>query len=404
MKRVVVAAVLCCLLSPVLFAKRRAVAPAPPPNETRFGQPLPGLPPSLVALFDAGRAEFDRRQTIADGLGPVLNGASCSECHSLGAVGGGSTNVVTRVGAMTKGVFDPLVKHGGPVLQVRWIGAREGAPHEFRGEKVPLEASIVVHRRTTSLFGLGLVDATPDATFIALAAEQAARNDGTAGRVSMVDNLAAGMQTVGKFGWKAQNPTLFQFAGEAYLNEIGITNPFFAAENCPRGRCEDLRFNPYPGLNDDGSGTKALTDFMTLLAPPARGPVTEAVLAGEAVFIRIGCEACHAQTLQTGAHENPALDRVTYHPYSDFLLHDMGSLGDGFPQGTTARREMRTAPLWGLRLIPGSIFPAFLHDGRARTIEAAIDAHDGQGKASRDRFTALGDEERAQLLAFLKSL
>jgi len=120
--------------------------------------------------------------------------------------------------------------------------------------------------------------------------------------------------------------------------------------------------------------------------------------------LNIGCEACHVQTLQTGAHENPALDRVTYHPYSDFLLHDMGSLGDGFPQGTTARREMRTAPLWGLRLIPRSIFPTFLHDGRARTIEAAINAHDGQGKASRERFTALSDGERAQLLAFLNSL
>ena len=107
-----------------------------------------------------------------------------------------------------------------------------------------------MHRRTTPLFGLGLVDATPDADFIALAAAQAARGDGVAGRVNMTDNIRAGMKTVGKFGWKAQVPTLFQFSGDAFVNEMGITTPDFPNENCPQGNCAELAFNPAPGIND----------------------------------------------------------------------------------------------------------------------------------------------------------
>lgn len=405
MKRLTVLIVLCVLVAPSMFAqRRRAVGPPPPPPNNnpapaQFGQPLANLPLSLLALFNAGRREFGEPENVQDGLGPVFNGRSCGECHNVPVLGGGSDRLVTRIGTTTNGRFDPLTRLGGSLLQNRGIGPREGATHAFRGENVPPSATIVARRRSTSLFGLSLVDATPDTTFIALAAQQAARNDGTAGRVSMADNLAAGMQTVGKFGWKAQVPTLFQFAGDAYLNEMGITNPFFPAENCPSGNCNELQFNPRPGLNDGGEDTRALTDFMTLLAAPPRGTITADVTAGEDVFNRIGCNACHVATLQTGSSATPALNRVTYSPYSDFLLHDMGALGDGIEQGTANGRELRTAPLWGLRLVT-----TFLHDGRTRTIEGAITAHDGQGRAARDRFNALNATERARLLAFLRSL
>ena len=393
---------LCCLALPETLAqKRRAVKLAQPPAT---GAPLRGLSPSLLARFEGGRLEFNRQQQVDDGLGPVHNGRSCNQCHSIGGSGGGSIGRITRFGVMTNKGFDPLTSLGGPTLQMEALSLRLGSPHEFSPELIPSEATVVVQRRAPPLFGLGLVDATPDATFVALAAEQAARNDGTAGRVAMVDNAAAGMKTAGKFGWKAQNPTLFQFAGEAYLNELGITNPFFPNEHCPNGRCEDLQFNPQPGLNDDGSGTQALTDFMTLLAPPPRAVVTKEAIAGEAVFNRIGCNSCHVSTLQTGPNENPALDRVTYHPYSDFLLHDMGPLGDGMPQGAAIAREMRTPPLWGLRLLEAFIVPALLHDSRAGSIEGAILGHDGQGRAARDRFLMLREPERGQLLAFLRSL
>ena len=200
-------------------------------------------------------------------------------------------------------------------------------------------------------------------------------------------------------------PSLLVFSGDAYLNELGITNPFFPIENCRNSRCETtIAHNPKPGLNDDGTGTRQLADFMTLLAPPQRGAITPDVVAGEAVFLRIGCESCHVSTLQTGPNEIAALDRVTYHPYSDFLLHDMGSLGDGIHDGLANGREMRTAPLWGLRITSIFGLRGFLHDTRVGTIEGAIVAHDGQGRAARERFQALDETERAQLLAFLNSL
>ncbi|HEV7239301.1 MAG TPA: di-heme oxidoredictase family protein [Thermoanaerobaculia bacterium] len=397
-RRLVLVLVICCIVSPATFGRRRAA------NPTQGPRSLPGLTPAQVALFEAGRDEFDKLQTVDDGLGPIMNNHSCSLCHNTGGVGGSSENTVMRFGTMTNGVFDPLVRLGGPVLQRDWLGLEEGSPFEFRPEFVPPEATIVVDRVSPPLFGLGLVDATPDTTFVALAAEQAARNDGTAGRAAIVDNLAAGMKTVGKFGWKAQLPTLFQFAGDAYLNELGITSPFFPRENCRNGFCETLTHNPRPDLNDDGTGTMALTDFMTLLGPPPRGKITEDVLAGEAVFQRIGCESCHVSTLQTGPNEIAALDKVTYHPYSDFLLHDMGPLGDGIHDGAANGREMRTAPLWGLRFEGRFGGRALLHHGRAPSIEKAIEMHDGQGRAARERFQALDETARAQLLAFLKSL
>ena len=133
--------------------------------------------------------------------------------------------------------------------------------------------------------------------------------------------------------------------------------------------------------------------------PPPRGAVNQNVRDGERVFDRIGCDSCHVATLQTGANPIAALNRVTYHPYSDFLLHDMGALGDGIEQGAANGREIRTAPLWGLRVIT-----KFLHDGRASTLEGAITSHDGQGRGARDRYNALSAVDKARLLAFLKSL
>jgi CxxC motif-containing protein (DUF1111 family) len=330
--------------------RRRAVGPPPPPAappQQPAGQSFANLAPSLLALFNAGRRQFGRLQTIDDGLGPVFNGRSCGECHNAPAPGGGSERLVTRIGTITNGRFDPLTSSGGSLLQNRGLNPQLGSTHAFRGENVPPNA-----------------------------------------------NLALGMQTVGKFGWKAQVPTLFQFAGDAYLNEQGITNPFFPNENCPSGNCNELQFNPRPGLNDGGEDTRAVTDFMTLLAAPPRGPI-----ASDEVFNRIGCNACHVATLQTGSNMVASLNRVTYSPYSDFLLHDMGALGDGIAQGAANGREIRTAPLWGLRFVT-----TYLHDGRTRTLEGAIAAHDGQGRAARERFNALNATDRTRLLAFLRSL
>lgn len=281
---------------------------------------------------------------------------------------------------------------GGSVLQGQAI---EG----FDAERIPGEATFISFRRPQPLFGLGLVDATPDETFLALARMQAMTDPPTAGRAAIVTNVATRTQTVGRFGWKAQVPSLFQFAGDALLNELGVTSRLFPEENCPSGDCAKLAANPVPAVNDDGTALRAITDFMLMLAPPPRGPITPEVEEGERIFAAIGCASCHTPTLVSGPSEIQALNRKVYHPYSDFLLHDMGSMGDGLEDGAAKGNDFRTAPLWGLRAID-----EFLHNGRTFTIENAILAHDGQGKAARDRFAMLDANERAQLLAFLRSL
>ena len=372
-----------------------ATSDAPVP----FGDPLSGLTPSQHDAFNDGKTEFASEEKVEEGLGPVFNGRSCAECHSVPAVGGGSERVVTRFGTITNGAFDPLAQYGGSLIQDHAITHADGSVHNFAPESVPAQATIVAHRRTPPLFGLGYVDAVPDQTFIDLAAAEARRDDGTAGHVAVVNNVATGLHSVGKFGWKNQVPSLFVFSGDAYLNEMGITNPLFPNENCPNGNCKELKYNPRPDMNDLGDGVQAFNNFMTMLAAPSRATITADAAAGEVVFDQIGCTSCHTPTLHTGSSTVAALDNVPFHPYSDFLLHDMGSLGDGISQGDASGREMRTAPLWGLRMIT-----KFLHDGRASTISAAIAAHDGQARNARDRFNALDASNKSKLLAFLNSL
>jgi len=381
--------------------RRRAVGrPDPAPVVTpSAGGPLAGLTAAQRADFAEGLADFREEEEVIDGLGPVFNERSCAACHSVPATGGGSNRRVTRFARRVNGTFDALTALGGTLIQDHAIGPADGSTHRFAPERVPAQATIVVRRRSPPLFGLGLVDATPDADFVALATAQMGSGDRVAGRVSLVDNIRAGMKTVGKFGWKAQVPTLLQFAGDAYVNEMGITTPDFPNEMCPQGNCAELAFNPMPGLNDDGSGQVALHNFMMVLAAPPRGAQSRDTAEGESTFEGIGCAQCHVATMRTGANPIAALNRQTYHPYSDFLLHDMGVLGDGLEMGSAAGSEFRTAPLWGLRFIT-----RYLHDGRAATIEEAILAHAGQARPARDRFAALAGPAKTKLMAFLGSL
>jgi CxxC motif-containing protein (DUF1111 family) len=364
---------------------------------------LPGLDGGGIARFRAGRDAFTRLLGVADGLGPVFNDAFCANCHDAPpAIGGTNQRLETRFGkALADGGFDPLAALGGPLLHDHGIGAVAG--HTFAGETVPAAADVIARRRTQPLFGLGLVDATPDATFRAVAAWQAAHAPEVAGRAATVTELATGRPAVGRFGWKAAVPTLAQFAGDAALNEMGLTSPLFPDEVCPGGDCGALAFDPRPGLNDDGALVGAFADFMRLLGPPpapALAPgLSDDASRGRDLFAAAGCANCHLPLLVTGPSDDPAFDRVAYHPYSDFLLHEMGALGDGIAQGDAARGEMRTQPLWGL-----SRQSQLLHDGRAVEAGAAILQHDGQGAPARERFRALSDGDRSALLAFLASL
>ena len=377
-----------------------ATATTPTVGATTLGGPLPGLDAEQLARFNAGRDNFMEVNSAEDGLGPVFNEASCVACHDA-PVGGTNGRAETRFGRWSAGGFDPLAEHGGSLMQDHAIGAVAGGAGTFTyvPEVVPSAANVRATRITTPLFGLGLVDAVPDLTFILLARLQAIYSPATRGRPNLVTEVRTGATRVGRFGWKAQVPTLHEFAGDAYLNEMGITSPEFPSENCPQGDCGSLAFNPFPTLNNDGKDVARFADFMTLLVPPPRSNRSFLTLSGEYWFAQVGCASCHTPALVTGFSPVPALSRKVFLPYSDFLLHEMGALGDGIAQGRAGPREMRTAPLWGL-----GARKTFLHDGRATSIEDAILAHSGQGAPSRARYSRLPSGPRTSLLAFLRSL
>jgi CxxC motif-containing protein (DUF1111 family) len=180
---------------------------------------------------------------------------------------------------------------------------------------------------------------------------------------------------------------------------MGVTSTMFPNENCPDGDCTSLVHNPFPSINDTDGDVQKFADYMSMLAPPSRGMITRAAQRGEFVFLAIGCANCHTPALITGPSKVSAANKVVFHPYSDFLLHDMGSLGDGIVQGPAGATMMRTAPLWGLRFNA-----TYLHDGRATDVKSAILGHDGQGQASRNKFATLSSQQQADLLAFLNSL
>jgi CxxC motif-containing protein (DUF1111 family) len=371
-----------------------------------FGDPLTGLTVQELAKFEAGRIEFANEEGIGEGLGPVFNEASCVACH-IGpgtAVGGTTQRLETRFGRLrADGTFDPMTESGGSLLQDHGIGyvTVPAGSYQYKAETVPAGATVLAGRRTQPLFSLGLVDATPASRFIGIAIAQAILKPSIAGKPSIVpDPSNGGRPALGKFGWKAQVPSLFVFSADAYLNEMGITSPLFPTENCPQGDCAALLYNPALSTpNDDGTGVEKFNDFMTFLGPPPRGPRSFATEYGNVVAAAIGCLDCHVQTLRTGRNAVSALDEVRYHPFSDFLLHDMGSLGDGITQNHATGELMRTQPLWGLRSQT-----QLLHDGRATDIEQAIRAHQGQGAASRLAFESLSGFERSALMAFLLSL
>jgi len=271
-------------------------------------------------------------------------------------------------------------------------------------EMIPREATVIALRQSTPLYGSGLIEAIPDSVLVQNA--QRAKPDGVRGHASRVVDVVSGQLRVGRFGWKCQQATLLAFSGDAYLNEMGITSRFFPRENAPNGKMSVLEtfdtiadpedvVDPLTGKGDIDHAA----DFMRLLAPPPRGKVTASVRQGETLFQQVGCAVCHIPTLTTGPNPVAALDRQPVDLYSDLLLHDMGVLGDGIAQGDAGVREMRTAPLWGLRASG-----PYLHDGRARTVDEAIRAHAGEASVSRDRYQRLNPTQRSQLLEFLNSL
>jgi len=409
------------LLSLVVTAGCELLTPAGPPEELLLDGTVEGLTPSQVRQHFAGDDEFGRRFSVADGLGPIFVATSCEQCH----VGDGKGHPVfnlTRFGRMTPGGFDPMIESGGPQLQHRAIPG-------YPAEELPTETTGVAAFTPPIVTGLGFLDVVDDATLIALADPMDADGDGISGRLQLhepselietalaleargsPDPGARGTRIdgryIGRFGKKALTVNLLHQTVGAYHEDMGVTTDLIP---------EDL-FNPRAGnrasddVPDPEASSSAVANVVfylkTLRVPPRREEGHPEVLAGERIFSEIGCASCHVPTLRTGRSEIDVLDRVEFHPYTDLLLHDMGpELDDGYTEGRALTSEWRTAPLWGIgiqeRFQGGRAF--YLHDGRARTLEGAIELHGGEGAGSRAGFRALSTEDQQRLIRFLRSL
>jgi CxxC motif-containing protein (DUF1111 family) len=369
-----------------------------------FDSPLNGLTAAEQAAFVRGDTEFGRRFSPVTGLGPVFNNVSCISCHG-GDGRGRLENSLRRIGSEADGFLGHV---GGPQIQDR---ATPGA----HAEQVPPGVAVSV-RLPPPVFGAGLIEAIPDVVLLALADEHDLNGDGISGRpnwTTSLDYVPASEPNggtgprIGRFGRKAQTPTILQQTVEAYHQDMGITTEFRPQENrnplSPVSvESADLAVDP-----EVPNGTVlAVVHYLRTLAPPAPGVETAGRTEGQALFTSVGCTQCHVPTLNTGGHPIAALANKPVTLYSDLLLHDMGdALADNRPDGGANGREWRTTPLWGLRLmrqfLNGQAF--LMHDGRARTVEEAILLHGGEALRARAAFATLTAAQRAALLDFVES-
>lgn len=379
----------------VLAACSDVFTATPNPGDLLDG-PLDGLTPDELAAFVEGDEQFGRPFAPADGLGPIFNNVSCAACHS-GDGRGRPENVLLR--------FDGL---GGPQLQDKAIlGA---VP-----EELPAGAAGSV-RLPPPVFGVGLIEAIPEATILALADPLDSDGDGISGRPNWVtpppwvpsDEPGAepGLR-LGRFSRKGQVSSLLQQVAEAYHQDIGVTSDFLPVENTnPQSSRAAEAADRVPDPEIPAATIRSVLAYIRTLAPPAPGADTPQRQRGAAVFDSIGCAGCHVPVLMTGPSSIPVLANRPVKLYSDLLLHDMGpGLADQRQDGSASGVEWKTPPLWGLRVmrdfLNGDAF--LLHDGRARSIEEAILLHGGEAEGARDRFAALTPADRAALLDFVGS-
>jgi len=418
-------------------------------SESAYQQPAPLLDAAQLELFVEGRKGFTQRWVVAPsilglwGRGPTSNGEACIDCHENGGRGRPPANATEPMRSMLVRLSIPGDgAHGAPnphpaygaQLQNEGILGRvppEGDPRlrwEPRsvamadGETVRLRAPVLDLRRVSfgplgknvmtsarvapPLVGVGLLDAVPDDEIRAIAADQ--QRKGLRGRPNIVWDLINGREALGRFGYKANQPSVEQQIVFAYHADLGVTSRWFPEENCTAVQLQCLAEPPggHPELPE--AFLHPVLFYARALSVPARRGVAEAqVKRGEALFATAGCDGCHLPTLQTGEYVPlPALSHQIIHPYTDLLLHDMGdALADGRPDFHAGPRDWRTAPLWGLGLsqtVNGN--GTLLHDGRARDVTEAILWHGGEALASREAFRNMPKPEREALIAFLRSL
>ncbi|MDX2144293.1 MAG: di-heme oxidoredictase family protein [Rhodospirillaceae bacterium] len=387
-----------------------------------------------------------------DGLGPLFNRESCFKCHvenGRGRPPDGPDDLldtglvrVSIPGTDRNGVPNPVPIYGDQIQdravprvprdatpQVSWHETTgqyaDGTAYALRRPQVTLAElgygplppdTMTSLRMSNPVIGVGLLEAVPEATLLALADPDDADGDGVSGRTNLVWDLPSKAMKIGRFGWKANAASLRNQNAAAALGDMGISSPLMPIDLCLPGQeaCAENARKTRPAIRDNGGVDMSKEQFEQMLVftqliavPQQRGGARREVKRGEKVFREIGCADCHMPTLITGTDNvRPELANQTIHPFTDLLLHDMGDgLADGRPDYAASGREWRTAPLWGIGLtetVNGHTF--FLHDGRARNLAEAILWHGGEAERAKEKFRTLPKKARDDLLAFLNSL
>jgi CxxC motif-containing protein (DUF1111 family) len=384
------------------------------------------------AEFDHAMANFSEVEGPSDGLGPTFNNTSCVGCHlSGGAVGGSSQVTVLRAGHYVQASSSTVMAfrrdqneqnrppNSGQSFVPATVQLGDGSSVTARSlinqrslcadaqEHLSPQENVTAQRISLSALGDGFVEAVPDATFKALAASQANNTRGNVqGEVVLVPILEAnGATVVGRFGAKDQHGSLLSFAADAYLNEMGVTTPLLPDEVTTL--CQPSGVSSPNSTMDDINNFAA---FMRATKAPSRGPITASVNTGLGVFRTLGCNTCHVESLQTappgtqmlgGQYTVPAaIGSKVFHPFGDYLLHDVGT-GDSIVQNGTqdTANKLRTAPLWGLRTRT-----ELMHDGASTSYDAAIRRHQGEAQSSAKSYMQLSPQQKQTLWSFLGSL
>lgn len=364
------------------------------------------LSSAQTILFSKGNDAFFANFTSANGLGPYFVATSCGSCHTSDNRGHPFT-ILTRFG-QTDSTGNKFLSKGGPQLGTFCLPG-------YTAEKIPdgAASSKLIAPITA---GAGFLEAVPDSEILAMEAANQNNPDGVRGHPnynilpSFVEPLNGAIPGNGKyicrFGRKGAVYNLLQQVVLAYNHDMGITSSFMPG-NPFNYIDQSAPDSPSTPEIDNATLNSVVFYVRCLQTPVQRTPDDLTVQNGQQVFKQIGCETCHKESLTTGYSSVDAIAYQTFNPFTDLLVHDMGvGLDDGYTEGNAKTSEWRTAPLWGLGLAPGvqggNSF--LMHDGRAHSIEEAIEMHGGEAAVSQNRFINLAQSDKDALIKFLKSL
>lgn len=423
-------------------------------SRNAFSFPIPALDNTEELEFATGNSFFNQSwvsspasTTARDGLGPLFNEVACSSCHFKDGRGRSPAfeNELGQ-GFLVRLSVRGLNAHGGPVDEPIYGGQlntrailgvdaegkvkityeaitgtfSDGKPYALRKPNYQFTnlaygtmASDLAYspRVANHLCGLGLLEAIEESDILANVDEGDVNGDGISGKANYVYNVQTQANTLGRFGWKANQPNLRQQTASAFRGDMGITSALFPQQPCTHSQqtCNDApNGNNDNGYELDAYALDRVVLYVSTLAVPARRDWEDKqVVKGKELFLRANCQSCHVPQFTTGTHPNiTGLSKQTIYPYTDLLLHDMGEgLADNRPDFLATGREWRTPPLWGIGLIETvNNHTEFLHDGRARNLTEAILWHGGEAENSKQQFMDYTEEEREQLILFLESL